>query len=108
MQTVIDPAVGNRIRYSRELNHYTREDLAEYANISSKFLYEIEKGKKGFSATILLNICKALDVSCDYILTGETKIICSEELAEIIECFDMTQIASLKKMLLIVLEMSKI
>lgn len=49
---------------------YTREQLAELANISDKFLYEIETGKKGFSATTLLNISKALEVSLDYIMTG--------------------------------------
>ncbi len=44
-----NPFIGTRIRYIRELNHYTREELAEYADISSKFLYEIESGQKGFS-----------------------------------------------------------
>lgn len=45
---VIDPAIGNRIRYVRKLNHYTREDLAEYAEITLKFLYKIEKRTKEF------------------------------------------------------------
>lgn len=103
----IDPSIGTRIRYIRELNHYTREDLAECADISSKFLYEIENGQKGMSAITLLNICKVLGVSTDYILTGENKARCSNELVDIIESFDTTQIASLKKILLIVLEMSK-
>ena len=40
------------------------------ANIGSKFLYEIESGKKGMSAYTLYNLSKALNVSCDYILTG--------------------------------------
>lgn len=103
----IDPTIGTRIRYIRELNHYTREDLAEYADITVKFLYEIENKQKGFSVITLLKICKALGVSTDYILTGENKAKCSDELVDIIESFDTTQIASLKKMLLIVLEMSK-
>lgn len=44
---------GNRIRYLRERQHYTREQLAEMADISPKFLYEIESGQKGFSADTL-------------------------------------------------------
>ena len=36
--------VGNRIRLLRERKRYTRENLAEKAGISSKFLYEIEIG----------------------------------------------------------------
>lgn len=105
---IIDPAIGIRIKYIRELNHYTREELAEYADISSKFLYEIETGQKGLSATNLLKICKALEVSCDYILTGNCKARCNEELANIIEMFDTTQVANIKKILLILLEVSKL
>lgn len=104
---LVDPKIGNRIRYIRELNHYTREELAEYADISTKFLYEVENGQKGLSASNLLKICKALDVSCDYILTGTKQARCNDELANIIECFDTTQISNVKKMLLILLEVSK-
>ena len=34
--------IGGRIRALRELNRYTREKFAEIADISPKFLYEIE------------------------------------------------------------------
>lgn len=44
---------GQRIRNLREVNRYTREKLAELAEISPKFLYEIEVGAKGFSADTL-------------------------------------------------------
>ena len=40
--------IGERIRELREVQNYTREVFAEKAGISSKFLYEIETGKKGF------------------------------------------------------------
>lgn len=49
---------------------YTREQLAGLADISEKFLYEIEMDKKGFSAITLLNLSHALEVSLDYIMTG--------------------------------------
>ncbi len=104
---VIDHSIGIRIRYIRELNHFTREELAEYADISSKFLYEIESGQKGMSATNLLRICQALDVSCDYIMTGKNEYTCSEELIHILESFDTTQIPNIKKILTAILEVSK-
>ena len=56
---------GERIMILRGERGYTREQLAELADISEKFLYEIEMGKKGFSATTLMNICDALEVSLD-------------------------------------------
>jgi len=64
--------IGNRIKALRESRNFTREELAEKAEISSKFLYEVEKGRKGLSADTLLKISRTLSCSCDYILTGET------------------------------------
>lgn len=63
--------VGNRIRELREMHNYTREGMAEMVEISPKFLYEIESGKKGFSSDVLCKIARTLTVSCDYIMYGE-------------------------------------
>lgn len=80
--------VGNRIKLLRESFNYTREELAEKAEISSKFLYEVEKGRKGLSAETLLKISRALSCSCDYILTGISYIEEDEEqLAQLIQGF---------------------
>ncbi len=64
-------AMGERISRVRVCRGMSREELAEQADISSKFLYEIETGKKGFSVRVLGQICKALDVSSKYLMTGE-------------------------------------
>lgn len=66
-------AVGNRIRELREEFGITREELAEDTELSVKFLYEIEKGRKGISAVTLLKIAKRFSCSCDYIMTGEKR-----------------------------------
>ena len=63
--------VGMRIREMRKKKHYTREALAGKVGISSKFLYEIETGRKNFSAEVLCGIAQELGVSCDYIMLGE-------------------------------------
>ncbi len=55
--------VGEYIIEKRGTLGYTREDLAERANISAKFLYEIETGKKGFSVFVLHKLCAALQIS---------------------------------------------
>ncbi|MBQ9926549.1 MAG: helix-turn-helix transcriptional regulator [Lachnospiraceae bacterium] len=65
--------VGERIKLLRESNNYTRDGFAEKVGISPKFLYEIEMGRKGFSADTLVKISKAVSVSCDYIMLG-TKV----------------------------------
>ncbi len=63
--------MGERISLIRVQQGMTREELAEQAGISPKFLYEIETGKKGFSVQVLGQICKALKVSSKYLMTGE-------------------------------------
>ena len=62
--------IGERIRQIREEKEMTRDQLAANAEITSKFLYELENGKKGLSANTLLKIANALSCSCDYILLG--------------------------------------
>lgn len=69
---MVHEEIGNRIKMIRESRNFTREELAEKAEISSKFLYEVEKGRKGLSADTLLKISRTLSCSCDYILTGKT------------------------------------
>lgn len=49
-----------KIRYIRG---YSRDALAEKANISSKYLYEVEYGKKCISIRTLIGISDALKVS---------------------------------------------
>ncbi|HAU86873.1 MAG TPA: hypothetical protein DCW90_15695 [Lachnospiraceae bacterium] len=65
---------GRRIRKLRVSNNYSREVLAEKANISTKFLYEIETGKKGFSAYTLESLARALDVNSNYILSQQKDV----------------------------------
>lgn len=62
--------VGRRIMLLRNELGYSRESVAKQAHISTKFLYEIEMGHKGFSAHTLLKLADALDTNMDYIMIG--------------------------------------
>ena len=57
--------IGARIRELRKIKHYSREVLAEKIDISTKFLYEIEAGKKGFSAETLSRLSTPMSVTSD-------------------------------------------
>ena len=98
MMTVYKEA-GERILLMRVMRGYTREVLAEKASISTKFLYEIETGKKGFSAIVLYNLCNALCVDCDYILTGKEKSNYDHKLVETLQLFNQSQTESISKIL---------
>ena len=100
-----DIHVGERIRELRETQNYTREAFAEKAGISAKFLYEIEIGKKGFSADTLSRIAKALSVSCDYIMFGEKEENHgSEKIIGVLESMKPTQVFQIQRMLKVLSE----
>ena len=79
---------GSKIRFLREEKHYTREHLAELADISPKFLYEVENGQKGFSADSLYRLAEALDTNSDYILFGKYRGKIDDEAQRILNLFE--------------------
>ena len=92
MDNTLCKNAGLRIRSMRKTRGFTRDALAEKAGISSKFLYEIEQGKKRFSAEVLCRIADTLDVSCDYIMFGSLVQKGDETgIAEVISLFDNNQ-----------------
>lgn len=70
LRVTLNVEIGKRIRVIRELQNKTREQLAEVAEISPHFLFEIETGRKSMKAQTIINLAKALEVTTDYILTG--------------------------------------
>ena len=63
--------IGERIARLRVEKSYSRDVFARQIGVSSRFLYDLEAGRKGFSVWVLYNISQALSVSCDYIVTGQ-------------------------------------
>ena len=99
---------GERILMLRSDRGYTREQLAELANISEKFLYEIETGKKGFLSFSLLNISKALEVSLDYIMTGTGSRKYDDEIIATLEKFKPNTLEMVDRLLKTAYEISKL
>ena len=60
--------VGYRVRFLRSERNLTREEFAEMMDVSSKYIYEIEKGEKNFSIGILFRMCHAFGVPSSVIL----------------------------------------
>ncbi|MCL2406402.1 MAG: helix-turn-helix transcriptional regulator [Defluviitaleaceae bacterium] len=63
-----DIAVGSRIRSQREKLGYSREKLAEFADMSINYLGEVERGVRKISAYKLARLSVALGVTTDYLL----------------------------------------
>lgn len=98
---------GMRIRSLRELRGYSREQLSEMSDISTKFLYEIESGKKGFSVYTLTRIANSLGVNCDYIITGDKTDLVYDRITGIVGIVGTDKIKFIEDILHIVYEMVK-
>lgn len=60
-----------RIVYHRKILNLSQEKLAKLANMSVKTLSAAERGTQATTLDDLIKISKALEVSIDYLLTGE-------------------------------------
>lgn len=71
-------SIGNQIMKIRMQKHLTREHLAEAAGISSKYMYEVEKGNKGCTGYVLYSIAHALSVSVGDLFPKDMEFIDGE------------------------------
>ena len=99
---------GMRIKKLRLEKRYTREQLAYLADISDKFLYEIESGKKGFSAVTLMKLSKALNVSMDYIMAGKDMKSSEDGIVATLELFKPNTLENVERLIKIAYELTKI
>lgn len=63
--------IGTRIMERRKYLGLTQEALAEQADLTTQFVSYAESGKRAMRPENLLKIAKALNVSADYLLTGD-------------------------------------
>ena len=63
--------IGKRIMDRRKKLGLTQEALAEKGEVTTQFVSYAESGKRAMSPEKLLKISSALEVSADYLLTGE-------------------------------------
>lgn len=63
--------IGNRITKRRKKLGLTQEALAEKGDVTPQFVSYAESGKRAMRPENLLKISSALEVSADYLLTGE-------------------------------------
>ena len=64
---------GMYIQRLRIRQGYTQEEFAKMLNIDRSYLSRIESGKKGCSVDLLVQLSELLNVSIDYLVTGEVR-----------------------------------
>lgn len=88
--------IGTRVRKQREKLGYTRDELAEMVGISTKFCADIELGHGMMSVETLCGLSKALMVSTDYILFGNSTNAIDDEAINLIKICKPENIEDLK------------
>ena len=77
--------IGDRIRRRRKQLGLTQEDLSNRTDVTTQTISNAELGLKGMRPDTIIRICRALEISTDYLLLGEIgdsdKSLFSERLA---------------------------
>lgn len=63
--------IGDRLRNMRKAYGYTREELSEYLELTIGHIGLIERGERGLTAEMLINISSFFKCSTDYLLKGK-------------------------------------
>lgn len=96
--------IGKRIMEIRIQKHMTREQLAEHADISAKYLYEVEMGRKNCSLYIIYKLSRCLDINVDYILRDDKNIDKSNSIDDVYKRFRNDQKEQIKEIMQIIYE----
>ena len=63
---------GKRIREIRKMNGLTQEEFSSKVNISTTHIGSIERGLKGCSIELLVDIAITFNVSLDFLILGKS------------------------------------
>ena len=59
--------IGKKIKLARAKCHFTQEKLAEKTALSSRYISQLERGLAFGSASTIVSICKALNISSEFL-----------------------------------------
>lgn len=93
----LNVAIGSRIKSARENMGLTQEELAEKIDLSTQFISTIERGVAGPSLETVINLCKVLKVSSEWLLCGKQAAPDSETIATKISSLSNAQLAALDR-----------
>ena len=68
-EKILRKSIGKKIKLARSKTNYTQETLAEKASLSPRFVSQLERGISFGSATTVVNLCRALNISSDFLFS---------------------------------------
>ena len=61
--------IGKKIKLARTKTKYTQEVLAEKTSLSPRYISQLERGIAFGSASTIVNLCNALNISSDFLFS---------------------------------------
>lgn len=101
----INSVLSEKIKHCRKTYGMTQEEFAAELGVESLHISNIERGKKGASLELLLNICKRFNVSMSSLMPVEDqqsvglKAKWIDEIVETLEALELSQIGLIKTMI---------
>lgn len=62
-------SIGKKIKLARSKTNYTQETLAEKLSLSPRYISQLESGIAFGSANTIVSLCKALNISTDFLFS---------------------------------------
>ena len=61
--------IGKKLKLARTKTKYTQEALAEKTSLSPRYISQLERGIAFGSASTIVNLCNALNISSDFLFS---------------------------------------
>lgn len=68
-EKVLRKNIGKKIKLARSKTNYTQEALAEKTSLSPRYISQLERGIAFGSASTIVGLCKALNISSDFLFS---------------------------------------
>ena len=66
-EKILRRSIGKKIKLARTKTNYTQEKLAEKLSLSTRYISQLERGLAFGSASTIVNLCKTLNISSDFL-----------------------------------------
>ena len=68
-EKILRENIGKKIKLARTKTNYTQEALAEKISLSPRYISQLERGIAFGSANTIVELCKALNISSDFLFS---------------------------------------
>ena len=68
-EKILRKSIWKKIKLARSKTNYTQEKKKKKASLSPRFVSQLERGISFGSATTIVNLCRALNISSDFLFS---------------------------------------